>query len=133
MKKTLFTLSVITAFVLTSCKKEVITPGNTNPVAPQTISVEYRVYNETANITLEMLAPKSGMNGLQTQTVTVNRNDYSFSFSTPNNTFLSLKAWNTNPSTKDITVEIYVNGNLFKSGTLDHTSATASASGTFVE
>ena len=133
MKKTLFALSVITTFVFTSCQKEAVNPGNTNATAPHTISVEYRVHNETANVTLEMLAPKSGINSLQTQTVTVNHNDYSLTFSTPNNTFLSLKAWNTNPSTKDITVEIYVNGNLFKSGTLDHTTASASVSGTYVE
>lgn len=132
MKKAILVLTVITSFVLTSCQKENVAP-NTNPAVQHNVNVEYRVYCESANITLEMLAPKSGVNGLQSQTVTVNRNDYSFTFSTPNNTFLSLKAWNTNPSFKEITVEIYVNGTLYKSGTLDHSTSTASASGTFVE
>ena len=133
MKKLIFLLAIGSSVALTSCQKEVIQPANPNPIVAQDINVEYRVYCESANVTLEILTPKQGQTNLETETVNINRNDYSFSFTTQNNTFLSMKAWNTNPGMKEITVEIYVNGNLFKSATLDHTTSTASVSGTFVE
>src|SRR5687767_7960083 len=130
MKKVAF-LILLAATVLTSCQKEVIAPAD--PVILQDITVEYRVHSESGNVQVEMLIPKQGSSALETQALNVNRADYSYQFTTKSNVFLSLKSWNTNPSWKEITVEIFVNGNLFQSATLDHTTATASASGTFVE
>ncbi|MEW6468416.1 MAG: hypothetical protein AB1458_05795 [Bacteroidota bacterium] len=133
MKKLAFLLGIASVVLFSACEKEEIQPCIPAQAAAQDITVEYRVNNTSSDVQVELLVPNQGGTGLESKTLQVNRTDYSFQFAWKSNSLLSVKAWNSNPSWKDITVEIYVNGDLFQSGTLDHTTAVASASGTFVE
>jgi len=133
MKKAALILTTITAFVLTSCQKEVINPNTSNTPVAKDIMVEYRVYSESGNVQVEMEIPANHNTIMQKTIVEVNRNDYSYEFFWKSNTHFSVSSWNTNGLNKDITVEIYIDGILFKSATRDHTTGIASASGTFVE
>lgn len=134
MKKAFLALSVAASFILPSCQKEDIqpnTPGNT--ITAKDITVEYRIYNESSDIQIEVLVPRRDGQALINTIVGVKESEYSVSFNYRSNTFLSVRAWNTNGLNKDIIVEIFVDGKLFQSATRDHATGIAAASGMFVE
>ena len=126
MKKTAIFLA-LTMIVLSSCTKKKVTPTTGTTVA-RTIAVEYRITSTSADVNVEYIAPNTtGVLIMTTAHITRPTETISFT-STSRNTF-TINAKNANMSTQDITVEIFVDGALFKSGSLNHKTLTASASG----
>jgi hypothetical protein len=134
MKSKLFIVAVsILITVTTSCKKEQTTPTNNNPAIVADINVEYKITNQSSNVVIEYLAPVQGLQGLQTLTDTISKTFKSYIFTVNENELLSVKSWNNNPSWNTVTVDIYVNGSLFKTGTNSNTNNVAKAEGIFGE
>lgn len=117
-----------TAFAAVSCTKKYEANCSCSPAAAaRDITVEYRITDASASVLAEYLAP--GPSGLVSKTETINKTSASIQFTYKSNNFYSITARNSDPSTQNITVDIYVDGQLFKSGSLDHLTLTASASG----
>jgi hypothetical protein len=129
MKKTAI-LIMLAAFSFASCEKET-NDDHLNSNASTDVTIEYRITDESSNIQVEMIAPDAAQH-LTTVKQTITKTYTSVQFVAKNHNTFSIKAWNTDPSWKNINVDIYVNGHLVRSGTLDHATATASASA-FVE
>jgi hypothetical protein len=129
MKK-LAIVTGILAVVFVSCtKKEANGPSAPVVSTQRAIQVEYRITDVSGNVSITYIAPQSGSNTLTTQTAVISKTYSVISFSSKSNNFFSISARNVNVSTQDVTVDIYVDGVLFKSGSLDHATMTASASG----
>lgn len=117
---------MLASFFFASCEKKA------NDIKPCTstskdVTIEYRITDESSNVQVELIAPDAAQH-LTTLTQTINKTYTAIQFVAKNHNTFSIKAWNTDPSWKNINVDIYVDGRLVKSGTLDHTTATASAS-----
>lgn len=114
-----------------SCKKKNAAPETTTVSAPEdkTIKVQYRVSAPSGQMDVKYTFNEGGI--VKTVAQTVNRLTYSFSFEWSKGEKLSLHASNTTPSVKAVTVEIYVNGVLFKSGQTDDEGGIASAEGIY--
>jgi hypothetical protein len=129
-KATVFFASA--ALFFASCTKQNMTGngvGAGSNSAQRDIQVEYRITDVSANVEIEYSFPKTGTQQLFTKKEVLNKTYTSIAFTYKSNNFYSITARNVDPSLNNITVDIYIDGQLFKTGTLDHTTLTASASG----
>ena len=117
------------ALLFASCSKQPVQNPGTGNNTQHEVNIEYRITNISGNVSIEYIAPLQGAGVLGTCTAVINKTYETISFTAKNGQVYSIEARNTNPSTQDITVDIYVDGQLFKSGSLNHTTMTASASG----
>ncbi len=128
MKK-FFNFSILlTALTFASCGKENIAAPVNN--TPYNINVEYRISDVSGHVNIQYNQPDA--NGqIVTQSMSVDRTNYSTAFTWKSGQELSVIASNSTPSAKEINVEIYVNGALFKTGLANSPNAIATASGRF--
>lgn len=132
MKNIITIALLLTIMSFGSCKKKATAPESaTTTAAPEdkTIKVQYRVSAPSGQMSVKYTFNEGGV--VKTTKTTVNRLTYSFSFEWSKGEMLSLHASNVVASTKAVTVEIYVNGVLFKSGTTDEEGGVASAEGIY--
>jgi hypothetical protein len=129
--KKLAIVLAFTSFFFASCTKNQSADNgsHTSTTVQRDINVEYRITNVSANVSIEYIAPANGTANLTTQTMVISKTYSAIQFASKSNNFFSIAAKNMNMSTQDITVDIYVDGVLFKSGSLDHLTMTALASG----
>ena len=125
-------LSLLFVAYLTSCKKEEVKPiveevAVSTPNAPKTISVEYRIYAVSSNFKVSYIAPNSTNDKLMEYNLTINKMSHSVMFDYKTGNRFKLEASNINPSTKEVTVEIYINGILYGSGIANSPNGVASA------
>ncbi len=127
MKKFLTLAVVLTSFVLVSCKKE----AAPLPVVtvPTDINVEYRVYGESGHLNIQYTMPDNGQ--ITNPSMLVDRTNYSVAFNWKSGQELSISASNATPSGKEVKVEIYVNGTLYKTGLANSPNAIATATGRY--
>lgn len=132
IKNVFFALTILTALTfMTSCEKEVAPVNNTNPVGSTTvreIKVDYAIHSVTGNI--EVVALVQETDGLVEKTFVVNRLNETITFYCKSGQLLSVKARNINPSHDEVLVSIFVDGNLFRSGSANSAMTWAVASGT---
>ena len=128
MKKTALFLALSVLF-LASCTKEKKNPANNNGSSTQRdINVEYRITSVSADLTVDYTAPNaSGV--MVTNYTVVNKAYVTIPFAAKSLNVFTINAKNANMSFQNITVDIYVDGQLFQSGSLHHATLTASASG----
>jgi hypothetical protein len=126
MKKFIAFSIVLTAIFFASCKKETL--PSPSPVTPRPINIEYRVFGETGHLAISYTAFDNGT--VTHPSMQVDRTNFSYSFNWTTNEPLSVSASNATPSGKEVRVEIYVDGVLFKSGLANAPNATATAEGT---
>lgn len=129
MKKFLASAIVLTSLAFVSCRKETVVGPVVYP-APVSINVEYRAYAESGHINLEYTSPDAGSAAVTTNSQ-VDRTTFSYAFTWTSRQSLSIKASNAVSSGKEVRVEIYVNGQLFKSGQANAPGATATAEGIY--
>ncbi|HYG49684.1 MAG TPA: hypothetical protein VD905_02225 [Flavobacteriales bacterium] len=115
---------------LTGCKKEEVKPASEPTVQVQNsqehiITVEYKVYAESGNFIVKYVAPEA--NKLKTYQTAINRNEHVIGFDWVNGSTFELEAYNASPSTKQVTVEIYINGILYSSAVANSPNGVASA------
>lgn len=124
MKKFIAFTIILTA-LFTSCKKEVL--PSSSPVQTHPVHVEYRVFGESGHLNVDYITVDNGV--VTHPSILVDRNNFSYSFDWTTNQRLTINASNAMPSGKEVRVEIYVDGVLFKSGSANAPNATATASG----
>ncbi|HLP14524.1 MAG TPA: hypothetical protein VK177_21515 [Flavobacteriales bacterium] len=118
---------------LSGCKKQEVKPV-TQPVTPvqssqqHLITVEYKVYAESGSFILKYVAPEA--NKLKTYKTTINRNEHVIGFDWVNGSTFELEAANVTASTKQVIVEIYINGILYSSAVANSPNSVASATAT---
>jgi hypothetical protein len=127
MKKLAIVLA-FTSLLFASCTKKESPVSSSTTCVDRAISVEYRITSVSANVSIDYIAPTTN-GSLAMQSGIINKTYSVIQFNSRSNNFFSIAAKNVNVSTQDITVDIYVDGILFKSGSLDHTTMTAAASG----
>lgn len=128
MKKFLAIAVVLSTLVLVSCNKET-TPGPVVSASPTDINVEYRVYGESGHLNIQYIMSENGQ--VSNPTMLVDRTNYSISFNWKSGQELSVSASNATPSGKEVKVEIYVNGTLFKTGLANTPNTVATAAGRY--
>lgn len=132
MKISVFAFLVV-ASLFASCKKEEVKPTqSTSPVVATPavdIQVEYRINAVSGNFKVKYKAPENGQ--LVEKIETINRLQHTISFDWKSANKFKVEASNTTPSTKEVTVEIYINGNFYASGIANSPNAVALAE-TFV-
>lgn len=117
---------------LTSCKKEEVKPvvqetAVSTPNAPKSINVEYRIYAVSSNFKVNYTAPNSTNDKLIEYNLTINKMNHSIVFDYLSGNRFKVEATNVNPSTKVVTVEIYINGILYSSASANAPNGVASA------
>ncbi len=126
-------LLTITSFG--SCKKKTTAPESTptTTTAPEdkVIKVQYRVSAPSGQMNVQYTFNEGGV--VKTETQTFNRLTFSYSFEWITGQNLSISASNATPSGKEVIVEIYVDGVLFKSGEANSPGAVASAEGIYTK
>jgi predicted nucleic acid binding AN1-type Zn finger protein len=129
MKNIILYTSIIASISMVSCKKEdKVVPQSSTPTS--TINVEYRVTNESGNVEITYLKPDD--NGtFESETETVSRTYYAINFTCKKGNLLSVEAANVLPARKTVTVQIFVNGVLFKEATSYDPSQKALAAGNY--
>jgi hypothetical protein len=135
--KNIITLALLlTILSFGSCKKKTTAPESTTtattttPTAEtKTINVQYRVSASSGQMTVEYTFNDAGE--VKTIKSNVNRLTFSYSFEWSKGQKLSLSAYNTVASGKEVLVEIYVDGVLFKSGSANAPNAVAAAEGVY--
>lgn len=133
--KNIISLALILSIVsFGSCKKKTnVAPeasSTTTTANPDKITVQYRVSSTSAQVNVQYVTVEDGV--AKTVTTKVKRYTFSYSFEWTKKQKLSISAYNTTPSSKEVVVEIYVNGELFKSGQANAPGAVAAAEGTFI-
>ena len=133
MKKIIAFSLILTIFSLFSCNKK------NNNVAPETtttteatdapINIQYRVTAASSNFNVEYTYLDDDK--VTTKTISVKKMNFTYSFGWTTNKTLSIKASNESPSGKEVLVEIYVNGELFKSGLANTPGGVAHAEGIY--
>lgn len=129
MKKIAAILS-LSVLILTSCEKSNNAPAPAQPATGnETISVEYRIHASSGQFTYEFTQPDA--NG-KSEVVSgdVTKAEKSFFITWTKNQVLSVKAKNIDPSSSEVTVEIYANGKFVAGGNANNANAWASAEGT---
>lgn len=131
MKKIISLSLLLTILSFTSCKKKSVEPAPTAsaPVASEDIKVQYRVTSASGNFNVEYVS-------FEDDKITTTKKDignitFTYSFYWVPKQKLSIRAINSSPSDKQIKVEIYVNGVLFKSGEAKAVGAVALAEGVY--
>lgn len=117
---------------LSSCKKEEVKPiveetVVTAPNAPKEIEVSYRIFATSGYFTLTYIAPDTTGEKLVRHNLTINRMVHSLAFDWKSGNKFKVEATNVSPSTKEVTVEIYINGILYSSGLTNSPNGVASA------
>lgn len=130
MKNITIILALAVAF-LSSCEKEIPpVTGNTNATATpaiKDITVEYTIYSASGNFDLVYITLVNGVLSEQSERLT--KMNHTISFTTKSQQLISVKARNTNPSHDEVSVSIYVDGNLFQSNSTTTINGWAVASG----
>jgi hypothetical protein len=133
--KNIITLALLlTVITFGSCsKKKNVAPETTTSTSTTTtdnkINVQYRVTSTTGQINVEYTTVVDGT--VTTVKTQVSRYTFSYTFDWTKGQKLSVSAYNSTPANKEVVVEIYVNGELFKSGKADLAGTVASAEGVF--
>lgn len=133
MKKVL--LSILLFFVLlvlaagfTSCEKT--SPAPVNPATPVVnntpAQVQYRIMAEGSNLTIRYTAFENGM--MTTVEKFILRTEDKVFVDIPRNNQVSFQAWNTDGDRKDISIEIYSDGVIQTSASLNYNTGIATAS-----
>ena len=125
MKKFIAFTIILTTTIFTSCKKEVL--PSSSPAQTRPIHVEYRMFGESGHLDVDYITSDNGV--VTHPSILVDRNNFSYSFDWTTNQTLTINGSNAIPSGKEVRVEIYVDGVLFKSGSANAPNATATASG----
>lgn len=135
MKKITTLALILTVLSFFSCKKEtaqpVVSTSTANETAPESINVQYRVSSASGNFNVEYISLEDG--NIITTSVDVKKMAFSYSFNWTTKQKLSIKAFNSTPSSKELLVEIYVDGILFKSGSANAPGASAVAEGFYIK
>ena len=131
MKKIITLSLLVTILSFTSCKKNSTepAPSASAPAASEDIKVQYRVTSASGHFNVEYVS-------LEGDQITTTKKDignitFTYSFYWVPKQKLSIRAINSTPSDKEIKVEIYVNGVLFKSGEAKAIGAVALAEGVY--
>jgi len=134
MKKLIAFSLVLTIISLFSCNKKnntVAPEANTSTAATdQPINVQYRVTSASGNFNVTYTCLDEDDN-VVTKTLSVKKINFTYSFGWTTNKVLGIKASNESPSSKEVLVEIYVNGTLFKSASANAPGAVAIAEGIY--
>ncbi len=129
-KNLFFALAIISSSLLmVSCEKEV-SPTNSHSVGSTTvreIKVDYAIHSVTGNVEVAAIVFENGE--LVERTFDINRVDQTITFYCKSGEKLMVKARNTNPSHDEVLVSIFVDGNLFRSGSAYAANAWAEAIG----
>lgn len=136
MKKLTTLLALIlTVLSFSSCEKKSVQPEpsttTTNITPQESISVQYRVSSASGSFDVEFITVDDGE--VKTNLVEVKKMSFTHSFTWTTKQKLSIKASNVSPSSKELLVEIYVDGVLFKSGSANAPGAVAVAEGTYTK
>jgi hypothetical protein len=133
MKKIITFALILTSLSIISCKKEtaqpVVSTSTATSTNPESINVQYRVTSASGFFNVEYTSLENDK--VTTTNIDVNEVAFTYSFTWTKKQRLSIKAFNSTPSPKEILVEIYVNGVLFKSGLANTPGAIASAEGVY--
>lgn len=129
MKNLVLAIAVMVGVSATSCKKEEAAVPQ-NPAAPKTITVEYRVTNQSGLVEVVCMYPNVA-GQLEARTTTVARNYETITFEYTSGNFFSIEASNVVPAYKTVQVEIYVDGVLKAKDTSTSPSQKAIASGNY--
>ncbi|MBK7668122.1 MAG: hypothetical protein IPJ32_12760 [Sphingobacteriaceae bacterium] len=131
MKKIITLSLLLTILFFTSCKKKSTEPipSTATTVASEDIKVQYRVTSASGHFNVEYVS-------FEDDKITTTKKDvgsitFTYSFYWVPKQKLSISAINSTPSNKEIKVEIYVNGVLFKSGEAKAVGAVALAEGVY--
>jgi hypothetical protein len=127
---------LLTILCFGSCKKKTTAPESTTTTTlattdleNKTIKIQYRVSAASGQVNVQYTFNDGG--DVKTITTTVSRLTFSYSFEWKKGEKLSLHAYNTKASDKAVTVEIYVDGVLFKTGQTNASGGVASAEGIY--
>ncbi len=117
---------------ITSCKKEEVKPiveetAVITPEAPKSITVTYKIYATSGNFNVTYSAPNVAGDKLESNTVTINKMQHDVEFVWKTGNRFKVEASNLNPSTKEVTVEVYINGILYNSAIANSPNAVAIA------
>jgi hypothetical protein len=117
---------------LTACKKEEVKPVTEEatvitPEAPKSITVTYKIYAVSGNFNVTYSAPNAAGNKLESTTVAINKMQHDIEFVWKTGNRFKVQASNVNPSTKEVTVEVYINGILYNSAIANSPNAVAAA------
>ena len=128
MKKAVLFFGSI-SIIFASCTKQPVLNPATGTSSQHDVNIEYRITDQSGSVSIEYIAPVTGTTSLALKSEIVNKTYATISFTAKNFNTYSISAKNVDVNAQDITDDIYVDGVLFKSGSLDHTTLTASASG----
>ena len=129
--KNITLILVLAITFLSSCEKEIPpvttnTNSTTTPVVKD-ITVEYTIYAASGNFDLVYVTMVDG--ALTEQSERLTKMNHTITFNTKSQQLISVKARNTSPSHDEVSVSIYVDGNLFQSNSTTTLNAWAEASG----
>lgn len=131
MKNLFLCFVVITSLLAVSCKKEnEVKPQSSSPATPKTINIEYKMESESANVEVAYMFPNAD-GKLELKNETINRSEYSVSFSYKSGNLFSVEAYNVIPARKAVHVQIYVDGTMVMESTSNSPSQKAIASGNY--
>jgi len=135
MKKITTLALILTVLSFFSCKKEttqpVVSTSTATVKAPESINVQYRVSSASGNFNVEYVSLEDEK--IVTTSVEVKKMSFTYSFGWTTKQNLSIKAFNSTPSSKEVLVEIFVDGVLFKSGSANAAGASAIAEGVYIK
>lgn len=133
MKKIITLALILTVISFTSCKKKTTEPSSSSTTvaaAPaESIKVQYRVSSASGHFNVEYVSVEDGK--ATTTSLEVGKIAFTYSFNWTKKQNLSVKAFNSTPSSKEVLVEIYVNDKLFKSGLSNIAGGIAVAEGVY--
>lgn len=135
MKKlTTLVALILTVLSFSSCEKKTVQPTSTTTASStpnESINVQYRVTSASGNFEVEYVSVDD--DEVKTVSVEVKKMSFTHSFTWTTKQNLSIKASNVSPSSKELLVEIYVDGVLFKSGSANAPGAVAVAEGVYTK
>jgi hypothetical protein len=133
MKKIIAFSLILTILSLFSCNKKNnnVAPANNTPAGTtdSPINIQYRVTAASGNFNVTYTCLEDDK--VVTKTMSVKKINFTYSFGWTTNKTLGIKASNESPSAKEVLVEIYVNGNLFKSASANTPGGVAIAEGIY--
>lgn len=117
---------------ITSCKKEEVKPiieetAVITPQTPKSITVTYKIYATSGNFNVTYSAPNATGDKLESNTVTINKMQHDVEFVWKTENRFKVQASNVNPSTKEVIVEVYINGILYNTAIANSPNAVAVA------